>query len=122
MKSITGLSALTLILCLAPAAYADQCSYVSKSQAIAAFNAINLGQNIYHFCENCGDRSPKTEKVQSLSVANTTTSDWQVLVNGKGIDLAYTYIEYRNDAQQRLNLALLAACPASGFTPLLPPS
>ena len=114
-----------LVLCgfsslwLAQAAYADQCSYVTKPQAIAAFNNLELGQTIYEFCELCGDRTPQPVQVTSLAVSNTPGAGyWQVLVNNQNIDLAYTYIPY-NDKHQKVNLALVANCPADGFTPLL---
>jgi hypothetical protein len=121
MKSAMRLSILMGILIAAPAAYADQCAYVTKPQAIAAFNNLNVGQTIYSFCELCGDRSPQPAVIRSLSIANTPSANyWEVLVNGRGIDLAYTYIDYQNEAQQKINLALVANCPAQSFTPLLP--
>lgn len=120
IRHIIIFGAVSGVLSYIPAAYADQCAYVSKSQAIAAFNSLNLGQTIYSFCELCGDRSPQPTVIRALSMANTPTNDWEILVNGRGIDLAYTYIDYKNEAQQKINLALVANCPAQDFTPLLP--
>ena len=98
IKSIASFGVLSSMLSIVPAAYADQCSYISKPQAIAAFSHLNLGQRIYSFCELCGDRVPQPVVVKSLSIANTPSGGyWQVLVNGRNIDLAYTYIDYQID-------------------------
>lgn len=105
-----------LSLILAPAAYADQCIYLNKDQAIAAFQRLNIGQNIYELCEPCGEKVPKTVAIRSTAIqALPSPGNWQVLVNGKGLDLAYTYVDYsKNDrSRSRVNLAMLANCPAS---------
>jgi hypothetical protein len=101
-------------------ALADQCSFVTKAQAIAAFQNLSIGQTIYEFCELCGDRTARPVVIQSLNLKNTNSPGyWQILVNGKGIDLAYTYIDYQDSGRRRINLALTANCPAADFTPLL---
>jgi hypothetical protein len=101
-------------------ALADQCAYVTKAQAIAAFQNLSIGQTIYEFCELCGDRTSRPVVIQSLNLKNTDSPGyWQILVNGKGIDLAYTYVDYKDSGRRRINLALTANCPAVDFTPLL---
>jgi hypothetical protein len=121
MKALGFVSAIVVSLLWASAARADQCAYVTKAQAMAAFNQLSIGQTIYEFCELCGDKTPKPLVVNTLSMGNTPTPGyWQVLVNGKNIDLAYTYINYDNQKsdKRKINLALMANCSATGFTPI----
>jgi hypothetical protein len=127
MKAWGLVGSMVISLILAPAARADQCAYVSKAQAVAAFNQLSIGQTIYEFCELCGDRTPRALAIRTLAVKNTDTSGfWQVMVNGRGIDLAYTYIDYGDSSRsgrsgkRRVNLALVANCAAIDFTPILP--
>lgn len=125
MKAARFVGSMVISLLLAPAALADQCSYITKAQAVAAFNQLSIGKTIYEFCELCGDKKPKPILINSLAISNTKTPGyWQVMVNGNGIDLAYTYIDYGNNKPdgRRVNLALVANCLATDFTPLLPSS
>jgi hypothetical protein len=119
MKKIWKFSifSIGLSLILAPAAYADQCAYLNKDRAIAAFQRLNIGQNIYELCEPCGEKVPKTVAIKSTAIqALPSPGNWQILVNGKGLDLAYTFVDYSrgsNTSRSRVNLAMLANCPAS---------
>lgn len=99
---------------LASAAYADQCAYTSKQQAIAAVSRLDEGQTIYELCEPCGDTVPKAVKIKSVS-AGTVGYEllWGVNVNNRNIDLAYTYIDDGKNKNRKVNLANLAGCPAS---------
>ncbi|MCM1983222.1 hypothetical protein [Lyngbya confervoides] len=107
-------------LSFAAAARADQCAYVTKDQAIAAFQRLSMDQTIFELCELCGETVSRPFKIQSLALSNTPSPGlWQIVVNGKPLDLAYTYVAYQDNRQQRVNLALLSDCPASGFTPIL---
>jgi hypothetical protein len=122
MKAAWLIGSIVINLLLAPAVRADQCAYVTKAQAVAAFNQLSIGKTIYEFCELCGDKISKPILINSLSISNTTTPGyWQVMVNGQGIDLAYTYIDYGNNKPdgRRVNLALVANCSATNFTPIL---
>lgn len=122
MKAWSLVGSIVISLLLAPAARADQCAYITKAQSLAAFNQLSIGQTIYEFCELCGDKTPKPLVIKNLSIGNTKTPGyWEVLVNGKGIDLAYTYINYGNHKSDRrkLNLALVANCSANDFTPII---
>jgi hypothetical protein len=123
MKAARFVGPIVIGLLLAPAARADQCSYITKAQAVAAFERLSIGKTIYEFCELCGDKNPKPVVINSLAISNTKTPGyWQVMVNGKGIDLAYTYIDYGSNKSdgRRVNLALVANCLATDFTPILP--
>lgn len=103
-----------LTLTLGVAVYADQCAYTSKQQAIAAVSLLEQGQIIYELCEPCGDNVPKAVKINSVSAGTVGyESFWGVNVNDRNIDLAYTYIDGRNNKNRKVNLANLASCPAS---------
>lgn len=100
-------------------ALADQCAYVSKQQALLAISRLNVGQSAYFFCEPCGDKQPEMVKVSSLGVETVDhQSFWQVKVNGRDIDLAYTFIESGIN-KQAMNLAGVAGCPAQGVSDVL---
>jgi hypothetical protein len=47
MKALGCVGAIFISLLVAPAAQADQCAYVTKAQAVAAFNQLSIGQTIY---------------------------------------------------------------------------
>ncbi|MBW4665797.1 MAG: hypothetical protein KME01_16650 [Chroococcus sp. CMT-3BRIN-NPC107] len=103
-----------LTLTLGSVVYADQCAYTSKQQAIAALSLLEEGQIIYELCEPCGDTVPKAVKINSVSAGTVGyESFWGVKVNNSNIDLAYTYIDDRNNKNRKVNLANLASCPAS---------
>ena len=110
------------LLWVCPSAWADQCAYISKKLAIAAVSQLSLEDDIYLYCEPCEDKSPKPVKITSLAAKTTGYKNyWQVEVNQKGIDLAYTFIEIdaNNDNNQWLNLAIAVGCPVEGVSPVL---
>ncbi|ACK67091.1 hypothetical protein PCC8801_3110 [Rippkaea orientalis PCC 8801] len=121
MKSFKAVifSVITTISVTLPA-YADQCSYITKEQALRAVSLLDLKQMVYLFCEPCGEKVPQRININSLAVATVNYQDfWQVSINGKGIDLAYTFIESSLD-KKPINLAAIAGCPASDVSPVLP--
>jgi hypothetical protein len=94
-------------------ALADQCSYITKEQALLAVARLNVGQTIYALCEPCGETKPQAKKITSLAAETVEYEDyWQVQVNNTGIDLAYTFVESGINGQA-VNLAGVAGCPAS---------
>jgi hypothetical protein len=112
MKSIIlTLSALTLFA-LSNSAHADQCQIISKAQALAAVERINIGDSVQHWCEPCDEEESKTVAVTEIEV-RSGKSGWQVSINGKSIDLAYTFVKSASEDFAYVNLALLANCPAS---------
>ena len=110
---------LAKFLLVCTSAWADQCAYISKELAIAAVSRLNLEDDIYLYCEPCEDKLPEPIKVTSL-VAKTTEykNYWEIAVNNKGIDLAYTFIKIDSD-DQWLNLAIAVGCPVKGISPIL---
>ena len=99
---------------------ADQCSYISKEQGIAAISRLNIGQTISQLCEPCGEAIPQITTITNLSLEKVDYEDfWQVVVNGEGIDLAYVFVDSGID-KNFANLAAIANCPATEVSPVLP--
>lgn len=102
------------------AALADQCSYITKEQSLAAIARLNIGQTIYQFCEPCGDKIATPISIKNLSAQTTGYQNyWEVQVNNSNIDLAYTFVDSGN-ANQKVNLAAAIGCPASNVSIILP--
>ena len=110
-----------IILFSTQIAYADQCSYVDKEQALKAATFLKLNQLIYLFCEPCGETRPQPVTIQSISVGTVGYQNfWQLSINNQGIDLAYTYIPSTVE-QKPINLAALAGCPAQDVSIFINP-
>lgn len=111
---------LACALCLPVAAWADQCELISADQASEMMEYLKPNIEYVHFCEPCGDKDfykRKVERVRRLQIGMEKSGNdtyWSVTVNGKGIDLAYTYI--RGEDGGFLNLADLANCPTDGVS------
>jgi len=104
-------------LALGSTAFADQCAYITKQQAIAAVSRLELGQTIYKLCEPCGEKIPQAVKINSVSAGTVGYENyWGVKVNEQNIDLAYTYINTNNNKDRKVNLATLARCPAQNIS------
>lgn len=104
-------------LALGSAAFADQCAYITKQQAIAAVSRLEKGQTIYKLCEPCGEKVPQAVNINSVSAGTVGYENyWGVKVNEQNIDLAYTYINTSNNKDRKVNLATLARCPAQNVS------
>ncbi len=104
-------------LALSSAAFADQCAYITKQQAIAALSRLEKGQTIYKLCEPCGEKVPQAVKINSVSAGTVGYENyWGVKVNEQNIDLAYTYINTSKNKDTKVNLATLARCPAQNVS------
>lgn len=111
----------TIALFLTQIAYGDQCSYVDKEQALQAATFLELNQLIYLFCEPCGETVPQPVTIRSISVGTVGYQDfWQLSINDRGVDLAYTYVP-SSVGQKPINLAALAGCPARDVSPFIDP-
>lgn len=83
---------LTAILCV-PSAYADQAAYLSKKTALKAAALIKINDEVRYYCKPCGDMDFRKVYINSNEVVHTGHQEYyEVKLNGKGIDLAYTYI------------------------------
>jgi hypothetical protein len=131
-RKILSLALPTAIACsltIPTIAKADQCAYISKEQALRAIEHLEPGKQIYKFCELCGDKRPQPVLINNVSLTNVPGMKfWEIKVNGRGIDLAYTYVNYpgapldrggRKFVRPQVNLALISNCPADSFSPII---
>jgi len=106
-------------LCAAPATVlADQFAYVTVQQAAAALVELDGQSLVQSYCAPCGDAGATPVDVREIGIERVWHWDgganvyfdaegrsfWEVVVNGKGIDLAYVYV--RDDAGAWENLAM----------------
>ncbi len=109
MKVIISL----VVLSFSFSVFADQCAYISKSQAKKALGMALKGRVIESLCEPCGQTEPEYIDVKSIGIRDVNyDSFWELQVNGEGVDLAYTYIDGQN-------LSKLSDCPSQGVSPNL---
>jgi hypothetical protein len=94
-------------------AHADQCSWVTKANADAALEHLAEGSEWLSYCEPCGDAAPDHRTVGAATAAPVDDRFWQVSVDGKPIDLAYTFVRASADDPFFSNLARLVDCEAS---------
>lgn len=101
LKKIIAVIMLGLMLSLA--VFADQAAWITKEQAEKTAAFLKDKQQIKHYCEPCDDKSVTTEDISTVEAAPTGTEDyWEVLINGKGIDLAYVYFQTKNGKWKNL--------------------
>lgn len=131
-----SLFTLLLTSVFASAAFADQCVVVDEAQAKAITNIVKVGDMIGTLCEPCGEEptelgGPSFEEVVSIGIepfemTGIVQSDddseenfYQVVINGKPVDLAYTYITTTrsNYYTVTLNAAFYVGCYATDVTP-----
>lgn len=100
-----NLFVVTVITLSSVVSLADQCAFISKAQAEKAVKALIETQSVQSLCEPCGEKRAQNVKVESLGMRKAGYENYsEVVINGKGIDLAYTYVN-------GLNLAKLVGCP-----------
>ncbi len=105
---------LSIALLVSTTAFADQCAYITKKQAQVAVSKLALSNSIIELCEPCGEITPVKKEITSLGYAHTGYENYfEVKVNGKGIDLAYTYTNLG------INMALLSACKATDVSAVI---
>ena len=111
------LSLITLLLSSIQPLYADQCAYINQTEVRNALDFIKPNTQYIEFCEPCNDNDfyqKKTKTVKNLHINVVDDQQWEIQVNGKGIDLAYTYVKYGKDTF--INLSKLATCPSQGVS------
>lgn len=106
--------------------HADQCQLIQTDQMARALDHIKPNSTYIEFCEPCGDKDffrRKAQVVKSLAVNTEKVGNdtyWALKLNGKEVDLAYTFVRKRDGSF--INLSKLADCPSSdvsaGFAPL----
>jgi hypothetical protein len=108
-----------LVAAIGTSAHADQCQVVNKDQSTWAQKHIKASGKIISWCEGCADKT-KSAPTVATNVKTTpfkggSAGDVEISVNGKAIDLAYTYVQ--TGADTWANLAALVGCPATGAKP-----
>lgn len=111
------LTAMIFFLMTIASSFADQAAWIEKSDAYKAGGMINPGTLLRSFCAPCGDTIPTDLPVKQVEVKNADARYYQIFINGKGIDLAYTYIEQEG---KWVNLAMLLGLEVSGVPEFLP--
>jgi hypothetical protein len=100
------------------AAQADQCAWIPKATAEAAVKYLQPQAEWASYCEPCGDSKPTYGKVvEGAQIRTTSAPDlWEVVVDGKAVDLAYVFVLRRPSDNKLGNLAFLTGCPTSGVS------
>jgi hypothetical protein len=90
-------------------AMADQCAYISQGEAERAALLLQKGSVVAEYCELCGDTTATVSTVKSVSVAKVANGQYsEVSVNGKGVDLAYLYLQVAPG--KKVNVAQAVNC------------
>lgn len=103
------------VVCAVGPARADQCQAVDAETGKWALKLLVKGAQTVEFCEPCGDKQPKAP----VAVFGAAYKGDEVTINGKGVDLAYVFVQ--TGAKTFTNLALLVGCPTSGVSPTIAP-
>ena len=105
----------TLVTLFSVTAMADQCQLITREEANRAVLLLQKNAVVTDFCEPCingGAKVSKTTVVKTATVKNVQMSPnsylSEVTVNGKGIDLAYTFIQVAPN--KSVNLAKAIGC------------
>ncbi|TNE99146.1 MAG: hypothetical protein EP326_08590 [Deltaproteobacteria bacterium] len=98
----------TIFAALSFSAMADQCQLLDKADAERGAQILSQSSVAFDFCEPCGDTAPQKMEIQTVEAVKSNYRDYyEVRVNGRAVDLAYTF-----DAQGQ-NVALQTSCSAS---------
>lgn len=102
-------------------AFADQKAYVEKGDAERALALVKKTEAVRFYCAPCDDQTSVLERVESAEiryvgtvkgfndpVSGSPIQFWQLYINGKRVDLAYTYILQDRKWQ---NLAIRLSLP-----------
>jgi hypothetical protein len=118
----------TLALSFPVVSFADQCAVVDTDLAKSFVKFVKKGSYLGQLCEPCGELpsdseggGPNFSEVKSIAIKAWPGSKGQqstILLNGKTIDLAYTYVTtaVTQHSSVAVNAAFLVGCPADGVT------
>ncbi len=117
MKSVSIAFALGGLL-VAGTAHADQCQWISEAEAAKAASLLAKKPKVIAFCEPCGDEVPGVPFAAQRVAVERADGDFKtVVIDGKAVDLAYTYVQTSDRWYQ--NVAALVGCPVEGVSLLL---
>lgn len=100
-------------------ARADQCQVLSTSQATSAQAVLRSASRIAYLCEPCGERLGPSTRITAVGNVEMRPwsgggGQWEVYVDGAGIDLAYVFTS--SDGVHFTNLSRVAGCEATGVS------
>jgi hypothetical protein len=111
---------IALVALTSASAFADQCAYISGTMAKRADLLLQNNAEVATLCEPCGETKDMA-KVAVVRKANKASADYQkyqkVVVNGKEVDLAYTFLKVAPN--KYVNVAKAIGCPAEGVSETL---
>jgi hypothetical protein len=105
---------------LSTTAFADQCQLVSGTMAKRATLLIQNGSEIASLCQPCGEKisSAQVSVARSVKSAIGYYANLElVLINGKNVDLAYTYVKVAPN--KFINVAKAIGCKAEGVSEVI---
>jgi hypothetical protein len=98
------------VFAFAAQASADQCAYVTRDMAAQALRIVMDAGSVQTYCEPCGDRGATYVDVKAVGMADVNYQGyWEMQINGRGVDLAYTFVN-------GMNLAAIVSCPTQGVS------
>lgn len=109
MLKLAILTTLSLsLLGAATTAHADQCALNTKAINERALDLVKPGAWVLDMCEPCGDTiaDAKPYVVKTIDI-----QQGRVMINGKGVDLAYVFV--KTSAKRFDNVGLKSSCGAS---------
>jgi hypothetical protein len=117
-RTALPLSILLSSISLGPSARADQCAWISTEQADRALRLLQPGTEYLLYCEPCGEKKPTSSgAVQFAEVRVVDGGKYrEVVIDGKEVDLAYTFVKTDASSSEYENLARLAGCPATSVS------
>jgi hypothetical protein len=98
-------------------ARADQCAVLDEEVATRAVDLLRRHPDIVAFCEPCGEAAPGVPARLARVAAQRAGAGFEVVVDDRPIDLAYTYVQ--TSSHRYDNLAALVACPTTDVSPSL---
>jgi hypothetical protein len=112
--------ALVLVATLSTAARADQCAWVDEATAKAGAAVLTAGRRLIDYCEPCKGRNKKAPVAikadATVRPAGKSGDYFEVVVDGKGVDLAYVFVEIDPKSKRFDNVAAKAGCPTRGVS------
>jgi hypothetical protein len=110
--SIAVAAGILTSLVFARSALADQCQAITETQAWLALKIIKGSDRTYaDYCEKCGDKQPVVRRAKTW-VVKKDGEHHTLTLNGKPVDLAYTYFPMIHG--EFWNLAKAVGCPYEG--------
>ena len=102
--------AAVLLLGSSSAALADQCAWVDAKVAERAATLLRSAKVLQEICRPCGETKAKALYIDHVVTAKASDPHYyEVLVNGRALDLAYVFIKDKAD-KDWVNVGLQVQC------------